>query len=156
MSNLPQDICVSFDECADGWIYFTVSRSSQSVKLRASYVFDPFPELVAWLEAITSEVQYCAFEMHEEGTDKKFTFSRIGYDHYNITFSDCGASPEVYLSGDVDPAQLVEEFYSNLRVFGQSQAYKKDMWELKPLKSDWCSIGVLLSPATLLRKHCCR
>lgn len=43
-------VFVEFTECRYGWIYFNVKAGGYEVNIRASGVFDPFPDLIAWLD----------------------------------------------------------------------------------------------------------
>ena len=57
----PVPISVDFIRCEVGWIDFRITAGNQSVVVKASEVFDPFPDLLAWLEAMAVGVQECAF-----------------------------------------------------------------------------------------------
>src|SRR5438874_185411 len=67
MSPEPVDkVSLQFNGCDAGWIHFTVTTGHQSAGVRASWVYDPFPDLVRWMHAILTDVQECSFTIEEE------------------------------------------------------------------------------------------
>lgn len=133
IKNFRRKVEVSFKDCDLGWIHFDVRLGRQTVTLRASDIYDPFPDLISWLEAIAVGVQCCAFQFDEEGDDKKLELSKISWDRYDLTISQPYDPPYILLSGSVNPVQLVDEFYGKLKLFGQSPDYRKDQWETETL-----------------------
>jgi hypothetical protein len=132
MAEPVQYVQVQFADCDVGWIHFKVNLGPQCVDVRASEVFDPFPDLLAWLEAIAVGVQECAFELDEEGGGKRFQFRCITYGGFVFSMSDV---PDVHvlLTGKVNPRQLVSAFYHGLREFAHSAKYKRAEWEIETL-----------------------
>lgn len=133
MNTNAHKISVSFEKCESGWIIFTISSEAQSVRLRASEVYDPFPGLVSWLEAIVVGVEQCAFDIDEEGPERRFQFARVSWDRHVLTICSLYSPSEVFLSTDVDPRQLVEEFYHKLKIYSRSDKYVKKEWESETL-----------------------
>ena len=73
-----EDVVVTFTGCDVGWVYFAICRGEQNAEIRASEVFDPFPDLIAWLEAIAVEVKECAIKIDEEGRGKRSEYLSEG------------------------------------------------------------------------------
>lgn len=128
MEQASNTILVEFTECRYGWIYFNVKAGGCEVNIRASEVYDPFPDLIAWLEAIVAGVQECAFDMEEEGPEKRFEYRKITYKNFRFRITD--NYEEILLEAFVDSKQLVSEFYNSLKAFASSDEYQKN-------KSEW-------------------
>ncbi len=127
----PVPVTVEFQTCEYAWICFRVSAGSQSVLVSASGVFDPFQDLIAWLEAVAVGVQECAFSLDEEGHLLEF---RLRYDYPNTMLSlseEGGETP--YLRVAVDRCQLVKAFYESLTAFSLSDRYVPAHWEREEL-----------------------
>ena len=123
-----EQVKVTFKECDAGWIFFSVAAGSQSVDCRASEVFDPFPKLIAWLEALASGTQACSFTMYEEGPEKQFTALGGDGGSLRLRIEDADTS-NVLLEAAVNRRQCVGEFYHNLRAFAESPGYVPAQWE---------------------------
>lgn len=123
-----EQVKVIFKECDAGWIRFTVSAGSQSVDCWGSEVFDPFPKLIAWLEAIAGGTQACSFIMYEEGPEKEFKALAGDSGSLRLMIEDTALN-KVLLEAVVDRRQCVCEFYNNLRAFAKSPAYVPEQWE---------------------------
>lgn len=121
-------VFVEFTKCSYGWIYFKVKAGGYEVHIRASEVFDPFPDLIAWMEAVTVGVQECAFDMEEEGPEKRFEYRKINYKKFRFRITD--NYEEILLEAFVDSKQLVSAFYNSLKGYASSDEYQKN-------KSEW-------------------
>lgn len=99
-----------FKECDAGWIFFSVAAGSRSVGCRGSEVFDPFPKLTAWLEAIAGGTQACAFILDEEAQEKEF--KALGGEGGSLRLViENPDTNKVLLETVVDRRQCVGEFY---------------------------------------------
>jgi len=127
-------VAVHFLSCEVGWIKFCVKAGTQSVNIHASDVFDPFPDLLAWLEAVAVNVQECAFIIDEEGYELEFRIKRIEEDDV-FTISGWGepGAKRDYLSASVDRLQLVRAFYDGIRQFSISPTYVPSEWDYVPI-----------------------
>ena len=119
---------MNFKECDAGWIRFAVFVGSQSVNCRGSELWDPFPEMVVWLESISTGAQSCSFKMDEEGAEKEFKAFRCADGSVRLTIEDA-IEHCVFLEAQVDARQCVGAFYKNLRSFAASPAYSPEQWE---------------------------
>jgi len=123
-----EQVNVIFKECEAGWILFAVSVGLQSVKCRATHVWDPFPQMVVWLESIAADAQTCSFRMEEEGPEKEFMAFRCADGSIRLMIQDAIAH-RVLLEAQVNARQCVSAFYKNLRSFAESPAYVPRQWE---------------------------
>lgn len=88
----------------------------------------PFPDLIAWLEAITCNVQECAFGWDAEGPEGRLGWQRgrpDGNGFLEVTWTPNDTKHRVRLSQH----QLVAEFYSGFRAFVESPAYDPQRYE---------------------------
>ena len=126
-------ISVEFLECDCGWIFFSVKAGTQSIKVSASQVFDPFPDLLSWLEALSVGVQECAFTMDEEGHELVFRYIEGYVDYRSSTFTisepSCYENSRCYIRTYVDRLQLIKVFYDSVTHFANSTGYKPEQWE---------------------------
>ena len=129
MDQINDIVFVEFTECRYGWIYFNVKAGGYEVNIRASGVFDPFPDLIAWLEAVTVGVQECAFDMEEEGPEKRFEYQKVTYNKFRFRITD--NYEKILLNAFVDSKQIVSAFYNGLKEFASSDEYQnnKSEWE---------------------------
>lgn len=90
----------------------------RKLSLRLSSVFCPFPDLIAWLEAMAAGVQECAFEWDAEGP-----MGRLEWEcpFLSITWRDQGRTYALQIRGE--RRQVVAAFYQAFRGFMESSAY---------------------------------
>ena len=127
-----EQVNVFFTECDAGWIIFKIFAGSQAVRCRASEVYDPFPKMMAWLEAIASGAETCSFIMDEEGRQKEFKACGCGSGNVRLTIID-PFNNQILLEAVVDMRQCVGAFYHPLRAFAKSEAYVATQWEAETL-----------------------
>lgn len=128
-----QNFSVKFCDCDAGWILMRLAAGEHSLTVRLSHVFDPLPDMLAWLEAMTIGVEECGFRVDEEGAFVKFSARK----------QFCTSDPSrVYTTIDVVPEydvrpiqitlptrDLVAIFYRAFREFADSTAYVREQWE---------------------------
>ena len=54
---LNQNLAVKFGDCDAGWISMLLTSGESSLSVSLSHVYDPLPDMLAWLEAITIGVE---------------------------------------------------------------------------------------------------
>lgn len=147
MSDQPvQTVCVMFQETIDwGGIPITIACEGQSVRLVVTDCCDPFPAMLRWLEAITTGVQCCSFDIDEEGTDKRFSLEQT-CNGSQFSIVDKYDEPEIFIRSEVDPGQLVQAFYKGLREYACSPLYIKAHWHDKSSLLLGCNLPELKSP----------
>lgn len=125
-------INVNFTKCDAGWIDFNVqTEDGISVEVCASHIFDPFPQMIRWLEAILNGIPECAFIIDEEGAEKVFRVRCNGADAQHFILSDDVGTE--FIHAVVNPMQLVSNFYMALREFAQSSKYRHCEWQVETL-----------------------
>ncbi len=130
MPNDPiQTLSIQFTDCQYGWIHFTISVGAQSVNIRASEVFDPFPSLIRWLKAILTGVDECRSEFNEEGNIKTFIAHRRWDETLWFRISDSAPESHLLLEAVVNRHQLIEALYRGIQKFALSDGYKRDHWD---------------------------
>jgi hypothetical protein len=71
---------VTYEFAGVGWIYLTLAAPGLSLTIPASNVFDPFPELIEWLESIASGSRVNEMIINMEGGYIRLSYSRIECD----------------------------------------------------------------------------
>ena len=79
-------ISVSLGDPHAGWILLWVSVTvfNQAVTIHTSEAYDPYPDIVQWLEKIVSGDLPCFVEIEEEGMSK--TLRAVSTDHNMLDF----------------------------------------------------------------------
>ena len=141
MPTKTQTVRVNLQETIDwGGLPITVICGDQSVHLVVTDCCDPFPAMLRWLEAITTGVLGCFFDIDEEGTDKRLTLTQYCTDSW-FSIGNTYDEEELFIRSVVDPVQLVQAFYLRLKEYAQSPLYIKEHWRL-----DGCDLADLKSP----------
>jgi len=122
----------SFGNCDAGWIELTIEVNQKKVKLDLSWAVDPFPDIIAWLESISRNIEEAAFTLDEEGHEVCFRYKR-STDGISMVFSLVSGSTGEMLAVEVDRFQLVSEFYTKLKEYGRSDRYIPAQWESETL-----------------------
>ena len=116
-----------FKACAQGDIDFSVVYGSMSASVYADCVWDPFPDLLRWLEAITTGVQCCAFEWDACGPDFAFKFQRSDQ---TIGHVEVVKNIDLLLGSFLAPTRhIVEGFYRSFIEFTASAGYVPEEWQ---------------------------
>lgn len=126
-----QKLKTTLVEAGWGRISFSIALGNQSVRIDAVESADPFPGIKSWLEAIAVGVEECAYTVDEEPNLKKLSFDR-SYDKKIIKIADADAG-KTLLSGQVEPRQLVADFYNMIKNIPSSGNYRKFFWERQTL-----------------------
>ncbi|HEY0982852.1 hypothetical protein [Schlesneria sp.] len=138
-ANNTTPITVQFKDCNVGWIEFFTVAGEVSVPIRASHIFDPFPDLIQWLHAILTGVQECSVHINQEGLYAEFLVRRLNGGTLLFRLQDRvdDLLPPETLSTDtrellttrVSRRQFVEAMYNAFRDFTRSSLYRKEEWE---------------------------
>ena len=122
---------VEYKDCYAGWIEIVISGDELTIHVRASEVYDPFPDLVGWLEAIVQGVPMNEFIVDEEGNEVAFRYIQEACDDTFILTDPFDG--RLLLQMSILPKMLVTEFYTELLAFAASPAYHKEEWEIETL-----------------------
>ena len=99
-----------------GWVYLHISLGEKTAEIHLSDVFDPFPELLDWLQAVATGDFPAEFDINEEGTFK--TLVVHAFERDRLLFAVLGTFSETELvAGVVDRNALVAEFRRELNGF---------------------------------------
>jgi len=114
---------IEINSCEAGWIYFNIILGKQSIEISASSVFDPFDDILSWLNAIAVGVNSCSFTINEEGTEKTFELKYVSDNIYKfVLFND----DKIILESYIERFQFLNSFYSSFVNFYNSDKYNKD------------------------------
>lgn len=130
-------IAAHFSEPDFGWIELTLPDLATDRPVFCSWVFDPFPSMMVWLNQIAAGRAVAAWGVDEEGSSAHLVFIRKG------SLFDEGQSTLILLRGfiselvvveklDVTPHQVVSGIYSAFRRMVSSPTYRASHWEASP------------------------
>lgn len=130
-------VTVCFSHATVGWVHLWISGTPylQHITIFASDVFDPFIELVKWLEAIADNRLPAEFDIDEEGIGKKLSAFPVDDERVDFLVQDAYSDTnEIFLRLRVPKRQLVTEFVSKLDLFLQAY-YEAEQWSGANLKA---------------------
>lgn len=78
-----EKIQISFTDRKHGWILMKLNLPEKMISVYLSNVFDPFPDLLDWLEKICHNDLPAALTIDEEGYGKKFVALKVPKDATN-------------------------------------------------------------------------
>ena len=136
--HIAHDLTVKFGDCDAGWIRMLLTVGESSLTVRLSHIYDPLPDMLAWLEAITIGVEECGFRVDEEGAFVNFSaHKQLRADDQSRVYTVINIVPQY----DVQPLQaimpttdLVAAFYRAFRTFADSPGYVRKQWEYLTLE----------------------
>lgn len=121
-------ITVTFTYCSNGWIYFVIAATNSQITLHATFLYDPFPDMLKWLEEIISRQKISTWHIDEESTSVDLLFT-IADDRQGVLIATdiCDITRKFKVS--ITPSILVRTFYQSLRNFASSTSYHPDDWQ---------------------------
>ena len=137
------DVRFVFDGCSAGWIDCRIERLqggfTETVILRCSHCYDPFPEFIDWLEAIIRGADETSWTVNQEGW-----FARLRVVRHRDTLKlhceqkdDDSAAWQERMRVEVQPATLVCAAYWEFRRFATSARYRPEEWTAETLFNRW-------------------
>jgi hypothetical protein len=127
MSAKPTDLQVRFHDCEAGWIRMDVTHANDTVSIRLSHFFEPLPAFLAWLEAVSTGVEQCSFEIDEEGSMVEFKATSRGSG--NVQFQIEPSYESTKLNLNLSARELVGAMYWAFVEFSESPDYIPEEWE---------------------------
>ena len=121
MPSNPIDLYVRFHGCEAGTIRMDVSHGSDTVSVSLSHVYEPLPAFLAWLEAVSTGVEQCSFEIDEEGSMVEFKATSLGSG--NIRFQLEPSYESTTLDLNLSARELVGAMYRAFVEFSESPDY---------------------------------
>lgn len=135
----------SFEECSAGWIYTRLRHwrdgFTESVVIHCSICGDPFPDFIAWMEAITRGVDEACWTVNEEGCLARLRAERGG-DRWQLTCEGNSESPgeapwQSRMQFDVRAYDLICAGYYEFRRFVESHHYRPEEWTNETVFDCW-------------------
>lgn len=130
MIDLSSALTVRFGDCDAGWISMWITAKNNRMEVRLSHIYDPIPDLLAWLESITIGVQKCGFSVDEEGS---FTYFDAIRSQKSMRLKINKSYGSIKIDLDLTRRELVKEFYESLINFAHSDQYIPSQWETSSL-----------------------
>ncbi|WP_052435421.1 hypothetical protein [Sulfurospirillum cavolei] len=112
-------------DIGSGWINLDIFADNKKITIACSSVFDPFQNLLAWLQAIICGVERCSFVIEEEGPEKIFWIRYIYGNIYQFKILKPWGPNKELLNVYVHRTQLMEALYCFIVRFYRSDAYNK-------------------------------
>ena len=126
----PNRLSVTFDDCDAGWITLWLSAGLRTMRISMSHLWDPLPDMLAWLEAIAVGVEKCGFAVNMEGSFMHFSATRtyvVGDWHSTLHVSPSYMAETFELR--ISTRELVKKVYEAFRGFAESGVYVPREWE---------------------------
>lgn len=134
--NSAESLFIRFYDCEYGWIHLRLDVGVQIAELRLSHVYDPFSDLMAWLESIVIGVPVCAFDLDEEGhvvTWQAKRFWQHGKELLHVTL--LAEYEQRHWLDILLPSRVwVAAVYGAMVRFSESPDYRPEHWERKSLR----------------------
>ena len=135
-------VTIGFSYPYHGWIQFVVTATTyvQNVIVKLSNVFDPFPELIRWLETIAEGNLPNEFVIDEEGVEKIFRAIPVNGDEFIFEIvellygEDKSEEEPIFLYVQVTRKQFLSEFLKRWDDFLENQ-YDPAQWEERRVPS---------------------
>ncbi len=129
---------VKFSPPDYGWIDMTIPPLTDDRSIHCSFVFDPFPGLIDWLEEIATGAQYSVWSVDEEGVLARFIFLgktpfRFSEEKDNLVLCRSGSEGIIRMGSiAVERVEVVRQIYGAFRTMTARKNYNPRHWELHP------------------------
>ena len=146
---LPQ-VRIRFNDCKDGWIRFAITVGKQATTLSASNLYDPFLDMIRWLERVAAGRHRSSFTMDMEGVKAQVVAVDKANDHMLFEIQDPDRDTPPPIRAIVDRRQLVHAIYSAFTRFASSKQYMEEEWAPMTLGDRLERVLPSLSPKQIL------
>lgn len=148
-----EEFQINFGKVDVGWQPIFLCAAGQSTDLYATTLFDPFPEILQWLEVIARE-ECGRVVINQEGNYRELlAFPLSDRNQVRIVVSRVSGwlAPfrEIKLDIDISRRAFVGAFYEALRTHADSEKYDPYQWAAIPLKDYLARDGISESPEQL-------
>jgi hypothetical protein len=148
-----EDVEVTFGAAEAGWQPVSIAAGGKAASFDASHVFDPFSEILAWLETI-GRGQQGRVSADLEGIELElFAFARPDPAHVRVVvafFPGRGDEMrDIELDIDVDRRRFISAFYTALRTYSESDRYVVDEYGSLSMRDDLIRKGCPGDPTQL-------
>lgn len=114
-----------------GWIRMAIAGLEKGGgEIACTYIADPFPAMIEWLEAIVAGKEAAVWVIPDEGATNVLTFVRrnfLGADGDHLCVHRIGWDEAVVLEWPTD--ELVRDFYTAIRTMVAQPDYVPREWE---------------------------
>ena len=132
-----QELEVHFRSPEAGWVHIRIIPLHELYAIHCSYIWDPLPDMIAWLEQIAGGDTDAVWFVDQEGDASRLQFYAArdrtdgpGDFLLHIQTDDHGITR---IRGvRVDRRQLVEAFYRAFRAMTEHADYRPREWEMHP------------------------
>lgn len=127
----------SFGDCQYGWMDFRLEADGQAVQIWLSEVYDPLPNMIAWLEAIARGEPECRLEIDEEDCESVLLASSLqdgGEAEVRLQIREkyeAADQPVFYCRSS--RFRLVHAIYTALHAYAQSDEFDSAHWSSETL-----------------------
>lgn len=134
---------IHFEDDGYGWVILRIILGGQDIEIFFSYVYDPFPSLLEWLQAILSDDLPIGFEVDEEGTEKLLIAHAFDANRMLFAVVDKWDRTE-YGAAVVDRGAFLAVFHKELNDFLRDpNRFDKEGWkatDLDGIESYWTDL----------------
>lgn len=115
--------------CKSGDMETLLTVGDEQVTILFVSYCNPIPNFIAWMEALTTDVMRCGFEIDEEATDKDINAVLNWYGRYFLTIKESYSDkPQVFISTRIHRRQLIEAIYRGFQNFSRLEKYDPKEW----------------------------
>lgn len=141
---------VTFSPAKSGWQPVKLSAGGQLAEVDASELYDPFPDILNWLENIVQGGEGRVSADLEGSQLELFAFSLPDPARVRIVIAFMPGredrTRDVELDVDVDRRLFASAFYSAFRSYADSDAYVVDEWGELTMREDFARKGLDVVP----------
>lgn len=121
----PGAVKIDFYVTDVGWILFSVIHNETIVRISAECLWDPFPDMIEWLEAVADNARPAHFDMTARGWTHRFVARPVDQETFHfllLGFDDGENEPDEsavceYISAQISKAGFIREFYGEFRAY---------------------------------------
>ncbi|MCA1300753.1 hypothetical protein, partial [Stappia indica] len=134
------DVEVTFDIALTGWQPVQIATGGRATTFNASAVFDPFPDILKWLEVIAAGGEGKVLADLEGFYLELFAFNTSDPARIRLVVAEEPGRDEetrdIELDIDVDRRKFVSRFYQAFRAYACSDDYVIDEWAGLSMRED--------------------
>jgi hypothetical protein len=147
------DVRVIFDAAEVGWQPVRIEAGGASAAFDASELYDPFPDILKWLEAIAHGGEGRVSAELEGPELELFAFPLSDPMRVRIVVAfvpgEDGEHRRIDLDINVDRRRFIAAFYNALRAYADSDAFVIDEWAVLSMRDDLIRKGFPENPSCL-------
>ncbi len=142
-----KSISIEFEQNKElpAWIILLISSQRKTHKIDISAVYSPFSNLMNFLDDILKK-KPSNLEIDEEGHIVEFVAKNLstGRENFHLILRNGLRTEEVYIEGDYDRKEFVQEFVIKLKYFLDNKFNEKGWVEIRAEKMPYKRIEQLI------------